>query len=181
MAEFVTDSRTRERVAAANQRWRERHVPGLRRQARLAALEPSTLDKAWAAGFLDGEGYIGALRSGQSAYIGTRVAVSQVVVEPLLFLRDRWGGIVGEHGTYQLNRRDSFQWVLSNKTMVARFLVDVMPFLIVKRQQAGVLLELATLPKLVRGQQDDELVARRLALYAELRRLNRRGRSEEVV
>lgn len=179
MDQYLTDERTRERMREANRRWRERHVEGHKTQNRTVLVEPTEADKAWCAGFLDGEGYVGALRDGKG-YVATRIAVSQVVVDPLIYLQERWGGVLGSHATRQKNRRDSFNWVLSNKEMVAGLIRDVRPYLRVKGAQADALLELALLPKLVRGQPNIELHEKRDTLYEQLRRLNRRGREEVV-
>lgn len=178
LPEYRTPAATRQRTAEANQRYRDRR--GVKRQQRDAELKPTAECIAYAAGFIDGEGYIGALIKSAGPYVSARVAISGVVVAPLVFMQRRWGGVIGSHAAYQPNRRDASNWVLTRKSLIVNLLADVRPLLLVKGAQADLVLELAALPKLVRGQPCDELVARRIAIYEELRRLNRRGRGGDA-
>jgi hypothetical protein len=174
VAEFRTSEERRRVVAEANQRWRDRHTP--RAYAKqYPTVDPSHEDCIYAAGFLDGEGYLGSQRRGDSSYVGLRVAVAGRVVDPLTFLRERWGGRVGPHGKPQGNRKPAWQWTLTDRTLIAHLLTDTMSWMLVKRRQAELLVELAVMPKMVRGQADVDADGRRLTLHDTLRELNRRG------
>lgn len=179
--EYVLSEDARARGRVANTQWRDRHQPDRKVRQNDRTIEPTVLDVAYTAGFLDGEGYLGTLRKPEAKYVTGRVAVSGIVVTPLEYLRAWWGGTVGSHAAYQPNRRPASNWVLSDKAMVERLLIAVRPMLTVKQTQADLLLELVRLPKLIRSQPNTELIARRLAIHNELRRLNRRGAAEEVI
>lgn len=175
MAGYLTSEKRRKQIREANQRFRERNNPNLRRQITKPELVPTEEDKAYAAGFIDGEGYVGALKKRDGVYVAPRIAVSQVANAPLEFMRQRWAGTVGFHSKVQENRRPAYQWVLGNKALVCAFIDDIYPFLMVKSEQALLVHELAQLPNLIRGQDNSKLIGKRNELYEKLRDLNRVG------
>jgi hypothetical protein len=105
-------------------------------------IAPSSLDCAYAAGFFDGEGFVTiGFMSAKARTRGTtytmRVGIAQNDPEPLLWVRDRWGGSVR-----LLKRRTdrgnlSYKWDCCSR-MAAAFLDDVMPFLQVKKRRAEI-------------------------------------------
>lgn len=90
---------------------------------------PSELDKAWAAGFFDGEGSIMWHQYPGCKDRKLRLTIGQNKIEPLLWLKERWDGSIdvqvkGRKNTY-------YRLVLSfNKARL--FLEDVKPYLKVK-------------------------------------------------
>src|SRR5260370_40314259 len=93
----------------------------------------SGTDSAYAAGFLDGEGYIAVLH-GRGASYHLEVTASQKTATPLEWLRDRWGGSVRLR---LVNTNPIFCWTLYANRALA-FLEDVRPWLIVKAEQADI-------------------------------------------
>lgn len=96
---------------------------------------------AYAAGFFDGEGSIDIRFSitsrGAKKYerFHLRVCVVQIDRRPLDWLCERWGGSVSKRKNGGLHT-----WVLSTAS-AAKFLSDVLPFLIVKRDEAQIAME----------------------------------------
>lgn len=132
----------------------------------------------WAAGFIDGEGYVGATNCthGVSAKRNSYTAVinvGQVSRVPLDILQEILGGSVGP-----LRDRFGFhyQWrVYGDKAAAAA--ARLLPYLVVKRRQAELLLEFQATKTKSRCL-TDEVYARRVAIHAELRELN--GRRQHV-
>lgn len=108
----------------------------------LATVAPSETDKAYAAGFFDGEGFVTiGFMSSKARTRGVtytmRVGVGQNDPAPLLWLRDRWGGSVRV-----LKRRTDagnlpYKWDCCSR-MAAAFLRDVRPYLQVKAERADI-------------------------------------------
>lgn len=99
-------------------------------------VKPTESDKAYAAGFFDGEGNVCIARNQQGGkakkyYVyNMRVGASQCSPEPLIWLRDRWGGSIGRTGNGLCLEWRSFA------NMACAFLIDVLPHLQVKRARA---------------------------------------------
>jgi hypothetical protein len=112
-------------------------VPGLIRD-RSELAEPSHLDCAYAAGFFDGEGTVSIARTFRSdcvdpAFVLTASA-AQVALEPLLFLQNRWGGSICRRPA-KPPRQEYFNWQC-HANVAAEFLLDLLPYLILKRERA---------------------------------------------
>jgi hypothetical protein len=102
-------------------------------------IKPTSTDIAYAAGFFDGEGCIIIRKSnrvsGNISY-SLGIQVAQVCQSPLLWLQSRWGCHI-----CPVNRpRPTWTWSPSSRA-AARFLQDVLPFLIVKHDQAIIAIE----------------------------------------
>lgn len=100
---------------------------------------PSEQDKAYAAGFFDGEGNItiamnqrGGARGIYRTY-NMRVGASQNNTETLFWLRDRWSGTVRPIKRSTPHRGHEWQCFARQ---ALRFLNDVLPFLQVKHERA---------------------------------------------
>jgi hypothetical protein len=118
------------------------HVIALGRAAAITV--PSAMDKAYAAGFFDGEGNIciasnknGGARGNYLTY-NMRVGASQKTPEAILWLRDRWGGSMQKLKID--TARDHYLWGCFSRD-AAKFLTDVLQYLIVKRERAELALE----------------------------------------
>lgn len=142
------------------------------------------LELAWAAGFIDGEGYIGTSectkknKKGSSLrWFSAVVDVSQVKPEPIYKLKEILGGGVrafqtskgyGVHHTWRL---------YGDSTSTALQLV--LPYLINKRRQAELVIEFQATKRKGWEKVPADVHIRREAIHLELRMLNaRRERSE---
>jgi hypothetical protein len=88
---------------------------------------------AWAAGFFDGEGWVGVTNG-----VGTQprllARVDQVDARPLHRLYGHWGGRINNLRRAEGNRRQIWIWAISGEDCLS-FLQDIRPFSIVKRDQ----------------------------------------------
>jgi hypothetical protein len=146
-------------------------------------IQPSDTDKAWAAGFFDGEGCVYVRRQVRENYNVVRgwkpspyalASASQVDPRPLQFLQQRWGGSLRSlKRRRHPNERDAWEWNCSAR-QAYQFFHDVMPWLLCKRAQAVNALRLEPLRKAQGSGQalTDEEVAVHLEIVAEARRLN---------
>ena len=87
------------------------------------------MDKQYAAGFFDGAGYIGL---GVGYRIEIRIVNTNYKV--LELLQKHWGG--GIYKRKQISgRKQTYDWVIVAKDDTQKFLNDIYPFLVVKKQQ----------------------------------------------
>lgn len=105
--------------------------------------------KAYIAGFIDGEGYIGIVRQRK---IPNREQSDTWLYHPWVILISTDAGIIKEVleavsiGKKALQRRtgvwkDSHQLKITNHEDVVKFLTEIKPFLRIKRQQAELLIK----------------------------------------
>lgn len=95
--------------------------------------------RAWAAGFLDGDGCFSLLRAtGDNIHASTRcvhISASQRKREPLDELAEILGGSVGETTSAG---RPLYQWKCSGAESVKIAIELVLPFLVNKREEAAI-------------------------------------------
>jgi hypothetical protein len=151
-------------------------------------LEPTEVDKAYAAGFIDGEGTIyvrnQAARPDHRAR-GWRTSAYALLVVPqvdprtLQWMQVRWGGAIRQvkrRSEKRPNDRDAWEWNCSAR-QAYKLLHDVLPFLRDKRPQAVNALRLEAM-KRARGQTgwsrpvSEEGLSMQAEITAEARRLN---------
>lgn len=120
----------------------------------------------WAAGFLDGEARFGlaAHHFGPVA----RIEVVQKVSAPLELLQRLFGGHVRPRQVPRF-KEVYWHWGLTRKADVKRLLEETIPWLVVKRRQAELLLEAVQI-----APYDPEARIRKDELYLEVRMLNAR-------
>lgn len=98
------------------------------------------LKAEWVAGFFDGEGSIGIYRNGQGVFhLRTQLTqnVNPTTEEILSELRDTYGGNLARMRSPIYRRSEAFNWQV-NGTRAASFLVDILPHLRLKCEQAEV-------------------------------------------
>lgn len=89
-------------------------------------------DKAWMAGFIDGEGWIGIAkqvrknRPSPTYRIG--IKISNTIIESLMFFKERYGGKIAK-------AKGAYQWACPTKSK-RKLLDDIKPFLLIKISQA---------------------------------------------
>ena len=94
------------------------------------------IDKAWAAGFFDGEGCIIIAKRPKDNF-ALQLTTVQIEVAPLYKLQRLWGGSV-----YPSKGKKLPCWTINGRE-AARFLQNIFPYLLVKAEQAKVGLEFA--------------------------------------
>lgn len=130
-------------------------------------------DAAWAAGFLDGEGCVSVVRCTHKGVAREQVQVlvdaAQVKPEPLRKLAVLFGGTV----RFNPRQQGIYTWrVYGRKAGVV--LTAVLPYLVGKRRQAELCLELLSLQGGPGQRRSDAVYARALGIAEELRGLNQR-------
>jgi hypothetical protein len=154
------------------------------------------VDKAWIAGFIDGEGCITIARqirkNRPSPSYRSYITVSNTNRDSLEYLRGHYGGVLYERHEYRKDKRgknwaDAYDWYCPLRS-ATRLLTDILPYLRVKRQQAMLVLEfLATKKAFARNERrpsskrggsapltGDE-IAHRERLRLAVKRLNSKG------
>lgn len=125
-------------------------------------IEPTAIDHAYAAGLFDGEGcvMIARARSGTAPrgsttkriYHRLDLSVGQVDRRPLLWLQTRYGGRIDPVPKKRgIGEQLCWQWRLGPRA-AEMFLRQVLPYLIVKREQAEVALTFRATIATERGQ-----------------------------
>jgi hypothetical protein len=106
------------------------------------------LDAAYLAGLIDGEGCIGANIS-KHGYIRTHLTICMTDLKPLKWCKEitKLGNVYNKIEKRK-NRKQPFQWVVSNTNDVAGILEQIIPFLKVKKEQAVCFLALNHLRKI---------------------------------
>lgn len=123
--------------------------------ASISLRDPSDADKAYAAGFFDGEGCVFIQRRTDRRGHILWVFATQSYPGPLLWLQDRWGGSVRPRKQKGVpsSWKPCHEWyVFGSKAL--RFLRDVVPHLLVKAPQVWLAMEFLQIP--LRGQIPDE-------------------------
>lgn len=141
---------------------------------------PTKTEKAWAAGFFEGEGYVhfsgrtSMLNGGTFGFLQTEV--SQVDPTPLQWLKERWGGSISRTNPKTARARPFYRWVLLSK-QASMFLSDMQPYLVRAHVSARVTLAIAFQAQKTRSHENrtPEYKARQMAFIQEMAKLNRRG------
>ena len=116
-------------------------------------------EAAYLAGFFDGEGCVGAYITNRPASPTNRaargmrlsVSVAQVDRRPLLMLQEAFGGavVVSDKGNTRkdgFNRRICYVWIVSGPSAQTA-LRAMLPYLVVKREQAEEALKIVMIPR----------------------------------
>lgn len=107
---------------------------------------PSELDKAWAAGILDGEGCISISKENHTDTRAgllhrPRVRVQMTHELTVRRLRDLFGGHILTVDGASVGRKMSWDWRLRHPQQVSTFLRGVLPYMVTKREEAILLLD----------------------------------------
>jgi hypothetical protein len=94
---------------------------------------------AYCAGFFDGEGSIGAYTAGGAPRL--QVMLPQRIEEPLKVFRDIWGGRIKP----PIGKHVCFHWTLYSSPKIRYMLTDILPWLVIKYDQAILGIEFANL------------------------------------
>lgn len=139
-------------------------------------MKPTVAQAAWAAGFFDGEGTV-TIRAMRTWSTAPSISVNQVNKDPLHALQALYGGRIHVSKREQGNQRQVHGWELSGAANVRGALESMLPYLVVKYEQAVVGLQLCErigAPSSGVALTLGELTIRR-SLWEELQTLNRRG------
>lgn len=137
-------------------------------------------DAAWAAGFIDGEGYLGIVYNTRGEFYAV-LTVSNVAYEPIARLKELFGGDVRAITPKSARAMPNWRYKAASDRL-EEILTRIRPYLLVKGDQADALLEFR---KLVTNKANkyvgisSEGLDARAALYTKIRILNARHRFTE--
>ncbi len=132
---------------------------------------------AYAAGIIDGEGSIGAYTRGSKQGRGSlclQLTVANTDIRMLVFLSELWGGKVSTLNRKHM-KRQLYEWSRVGRECGC-VLQDVLPYLIVKKEQAELAVEFANSIQFGCGKGrsyilSDETIERRHEIALELKQL----------
>lgn len=137
--------------------------------------DQSEVDRAYLAGVIDGEGSIFATYRESDHNLGVRVNVCNTDARLIEWIAARWVGRVTVTDRTKYGQKPIHRWDADGKNAV-EVLRAALPYLVIKREQADVALDLiATTRNHGRRGYPPEVFAQRLAMVAELQAMNRRG------
>jgi hypothetical protein len=139
-------------------------------------------DAAYIAGIIDGEGCITVSRRNdptckQGFYLRPFLTTANTSREMLDFCHQKTGlGQIIYYRSKQVNHRNAWRWNVWTQQALS-VLIIVSPYLITKKRQADLLIELATLQrgKYGRSGLPEGSLARRIKIELEIKQLNKRG------
>lgn len=93
------------------------------------------------AGLIDGEGYLG-LHTNSVSKVSFTPCVKVVTTDPIMcpYLHQRYSGAISSRKRYKKHWTTTTEWSLTGSPRVKRFLSDILPYMLVKRSQAELLL-----------------------------------------
>lgn len=105
------------------------------------------IDVAWAAGFLDGEGcfHIGKAKSrnGKTLIVGRVKANQANHIDPIEKLHSLFGGQIWTRGNKTSTGKTVYEWQIQAAKDLKAAIPRLLPYLVVKKFQAELVLELA--------------------------------------
>jgi hypothetical protein len=134
-------------------------------------------ERAYLAGIIDGEGSIMAniRQRGGCVWFELRLNIANADRALIEWVAERWPGRVSVIDRSRYGQRDQHRWDANNRKVIAP-LLDAFPYLVVKREQAELALELA------HGQRNHgrrgyppEIKARRIEICERMRALNKKA------
>lgn len=139
---------------------------------------------SYAAGLIDGEGYIGIQEAGGSFQVRLKVSMSDKGMPALLRMQRTYGGKINADRAATDARRESFTWRLTG-TAASQVIELVRPWLTVKAEPAHIALQFQAMvdssPRLPNGRATwtDEMRRNASVLRARIQEANRRGPDPE--
>ena len=144
-------------------------------------------DVAYLAGFFDGEGCVGYYNANPNPegtpYFHVSINISNTDPRPILWMQKLLGFGKAKSANVSGKRRQAYQWQISKRSDVKTFLELVRPYLIVKAEQADVILALFEMEKDYTGKHGSvtpEVTARRREAAAKVKALKREFFAEGV-
>jgi len=150
------------------------------------------LSKQYIAGFIDGEGYLSILklkrktaRNGYWFQPVIKVSQTQDHSYILQMIHCQYGGHFNKRRVYKDNSKPTFTLDIKGEEKIRKLLDDILPYLIIKKPQAELILEYYNLGTVMKRNSEgikklDELQSKRSVLYKKARMLNKRGTAAET-
>jgi hypothetical protein len=167
-------------VGGAGARERKRNVRQVEREEEEEQIARTTeTERAYLAGIIDGEGTITPVVAGKRyEYPDVRIAVYGTDQRLLDWIKFRFGGRTSAFQRKECpTHKAMLTWVVT--THRCRAIIEaVLPYLVIKRRQAELLIEFDSLRGRPGVRLDEKTIQRRQEIIDELRLLNSRGRKK---
>jgi len=152
---------------------RDRHKPFTSAGPQFSLPTTGTREQwvCWAAGFFDGEGSIGIRKDSKTRHYYLHLTVAQVDVASLQVIQSLFGGRINQREKRTEKRRAISSWRLASQG-ARQVLEALLPFLIVKRRQAELAIDLCNDTANRWGVVTEEEVAKRENIRQSISRLN---------
>ena len=98
------------------------------------------ISKEYIAGYFDGEGCV-RLTTSKTGTGGIHVFITNTYRPFLIYLKGVYGGNTTTRNKENEKHKTCYQWRLSNKKEALVFLIDILPFLNEKREQAEIAID----------------------------------------
>jgi hypothetical protein len=133
----------------------------------------SEVEKSYLAGIVDGEGTIGLWRHHKNETQTPNVTVANNSLELLEWIKARVGGTIISKKKRLAHHSDSYAWSIRQNRAI-EFLNDIKEYLIIKRPQAELITGRYKSVTHRAGKYTPEMLAKKEALVAEIKELNKR-------
>jgi hypothetical protein len=113
---------------------------------------------SYVAGIVDGEGSICIYNKSQTRSYCGEIIIPNTSLNLMKWLTDNFGGrytVFQPEKLHGFNRKVLYRWRPAGKKNRENFLLGILPYLVIKKKQAQLLLDFERLPKLNRWQEDD--------------------------
>jgi len=146
------------------------------------------LSTQYIAGFVDGEGYVSILKLRRKTARGgiwyqavVKISQREKDSKVLEYIQDVYGGVISGRRIYTDNSLPSRTLDIKNKGGLQKMLEELLPYLIVKKKQAELLLKFFSYACIRSRKPEkkyliDNLKEKQSQLYKVARKLNKRGR-----
>lgn len=133
------------------------------------------VEKAYLSGLIDGEGSITLAVSNKGQMPQPQLSISNNNLEVLEWVKQKVGcGSIVKKKPRKLTHSVSYVWKINRAGRVMLVLSEVEKFLIIKRQQATLILEEYKKVTPRNGKYTKEMLANKMMLVAKIRKLNQR-------
>jgi hypothetical protein len=148
------------------------------------------ISKQYVAGFVDGEGYVGLMKSkSPNCKLGYRyvpcikIAQTEDHMYVLLLIKEMYGGCLDKPRKHKGNQRNSVMLSITNHIQVQNMINDIIKYSIVKNSQLYALKRFFEVGKINTRSKDklsktrEEVYEKREKIYHAMRTMNRRGKA----
>lgn len=131
------------------------------------------VEKAYVAGIVDGEGTVTLMKHHRNETPTPNVSVANNNLELLKWLKSIYGGTITNKKKRLPHHNDSYAWYVRQDRAI-RFLNEIKQYLIIKKQHAELITSTYKLVTHRAGKYTPEMLAKKYALVAKIRKLNQR-------
>jgi hypothetical protein len=134
---------------------------------------PEKVDWSYLAGLFDGEGTFSIYHQRQYESTAIRIEITNTKIELMEWLVQHFGGQYYSHRRSSPKHCIAYGWRPKGRTNSEHLLLGLLPYLVIKKEQAKVALEYVRLPH--NNGVDPELAKQRKEMLTKMQSLNKRG------